>query len=140
MNLYKFLVILFFSVNLLADEVKTEDGSVLIGKITKVHNGQIYLKTNYAGLLIIDADKVASYSTDEVVQYRTEAGKEFKEAYDSQASPQIKTLWTESDPDLFQNEWERAVWLDYSRRSGNSTSSNLSGGFRIVLDRVAESG
>ena len=131
-----FLLLLFISFIINADEVKIHDGSVIIGKITKVHKKKIHIKTDFAGSITIDIDKVEYFTTDEKVTYRTGPGKEaIVKQYDSRKDPQIKVLWTENDPDQFQSKWVRKIWTDFVRRTGNSTSSNLSGGFTFRLNR-----
>ncbi|HWA87310.1 MAG TPA: DUF481 domain-containing protein, partial [Opitutus sp.] len=57
-----------------ADVVETKDGARLVGKIQKIADGTITLKTDYAGDLTIKQSEVTSLSTDQAVNVRLESG------------------------------------------------------------------
>ncbi len=135
MQKFIYSLLMLSCLGLLADEVKMKNGSFLIGEISKVHKDEIYILTEFAGEISIDLEHVVYYKTDKEVSYRTEDKEEHKSLYDSRKEPEAKVLWTEKDPDLKEYLWEKVIWTDFVRRTGNSTSSNFAAGFRLELDR-----
>jgi hypothetical protein len=57
-----------------ADTVETKNGSRLVGAVTKIDGGNVYLKTDYAGDLVIKQADVASIATDKPVTVRLASG------------------------------------------------------------------
>jgi putative salt-induced outer membrane protein YdiY len=60
-----------------ADTVDMKNGAHLIGKITRIDSGVVYLHTDYAGDLTIKQSEVASFSTDWPVAMRFDSGTRF---------------------------------------------------------------
>ena len=58
----------------LADTVETKNGSRLVGTITKIESGDVYLKTDYAGDLVIKQADVSSIATDAPISVRLQSG------------------------------------------------------------------
>lgn len=58
----------------IADTVETKNGSRLVGTITKIDSGDVYLKTDYAGDLVIKQADVSSIATDTPVSVRLDSG------------------------------------------------------------------
>src|SRR5687767_8338797 len=57
-----------------ADTVDIENGSSIVGKITKIDAGTVVVSTDYAGLITIKQAQVASMATDAPVAVRLESG------------------------------------------------------------------
>ena len=63
-----------FSASVRADTVETKNGSRLIGSITQIESGNVHLKTDYAGDLVIKQADVSSITTDKPVSVRLKSG------------------------------------------------------------------
>src|SRR5436305_6914104 len=57
-----------------ADALDTKSGAHLVGRITKIEDGTVYLKTDYAGDISIKQSEVVSFATDEPLAVRFESG------------------------------------------------------------------
>ena len=57
-----------------ADVVETRSGARLVGRITKIDDGKIFLETDYAGKLEVKQSEVTGISTDEIVAVRLQSG------------------------------------------------------------------
>jgi putative salt-induced outer membrane protein YdiY len=57
-----------------ADVVETRSGAHLVGRITKIDDGKIFLDTDYAGKLEVKQSEVTGISTDEIVAVRLQSG------------------------------------------------------------------
>lgn len=57
-----------------ADVVVLSDGSRLVGKVVRLHEGKITLETEYAGTLTIDASRLERIETDDAVAVAMESG------------------------------------------------------------------
>ena len=53
------------------------DGSIIRGDLEKVHEGVVYFKTGFAGLLEIPQDQVVGLDSDSPVMLRTQGGEVF---------------------------------------------------------------
>tara|TARA_Y100000588_G_scaffold376656_1_gene454720 strand:- start:1735 stop:2745 length:1011 start_codon:yes stop_codon:yes gene_type:complete len=69
------LSIIAFSSSVIADVLKISDGSRLYGKITKVEDGTISLKTTYAGTIKVKQSEVLSFETEDPVLANLKGGK-----------------------------------------------------------------
>jgi hypothetical protein len=59
-----------------ADTVQTTDGAKLVGKVTKIDVGNIYLDTTYAGPLVIKQKEVFAIQTDGPIDIRLTSGSQ----------------------------------------------------------------
>lgn len=136
----------------LADIVITNDGAQLTGTITQIDQGIIHLDTNYAGVLKIKQEQVASFETEEPVFIRLASGTTMAGAVQSAASGKLKiqsedgTLETEmarvasswspdaEDPQVVRRRTEdealRRQWkfrgaIDLLGKNGNSDEFSL---------------
>lgn len=127
------LILLFCLATIaMAGEVKLKDGSLLKGKILKVHNEVLTIETNFIGKLSIKMEDISEVASDEVVKIKNEDGAIHEKKYQSNDDGLLLTLWSDGqDPDIFQNIWKRSVWLDFNQRNGNSTEVQYKGGFNI---------
>lgn len=129
----KFLALfLFIVLPVFADQVQLKDGSVINGKIVKVHKGKLFLESELIGKITVSMENVTEYKTDEAVTFKNEEGTVKKEAFDSKVNKQVQTLWSgENDPDVFVNHWSRLIWLNFVKKEGNKDEKNLDGGFEF---------
>lgn len=129
----KFIILfLLIALPVFADQVQLKDGSVIKGKIVKVHKDKLYLESELIGKITVSMENVTDYKTDEAVSFKNEAGTVRKETYDSKVNEQIKTLWSgENDPDVFVNHWNRLIWLNFVKKEGNKDETNLDGGLEF---------
>jgi len=77
------LSIIAFSSSAIADVLKISDGSRLSGKIIKVEDGTISLKTTYAGTIKVKQSEVLSFETEEPVSANLKGGKTVTGAVES---------------------------------------------------------
>jgi ribosomal protein S1 len=57
-----------------ANVVETKSGARIVGKVTKIDGGKIYVTTDYAGDLVIDQSTVIGLQTDTPVVVRLDTG------------------------------------------------------------------
>ena len=72
-----------FSSSVIADVLKISDGSRLFGKIIKVEDGTISLKTTYAGTIKVKQSEVLSFETEDPVLANLKGGKTLSGAVES---------------------------------------------------------
>ena len=72
-----------FSSSVIADVLKISDGSRLFGKIIKVEDGTISLKTTYAGTIKVKQSEVLSFETEDPVLANLKGGKTLTGAVES---------------------------------------------------------
>lgn len=142
------LSLVVLSVGILsADQLKLTDGSVLQGTITSVYKGKVKIKTDFAGELTIDADKVSGITTDAAVNVKateTESaasGKLTETGFAPTGAPvDLKTvtaIWPEGgkDPSFKSTErnWSYEISGDITGKTGNTTKAVLGLGAKATL-------
>ena len=75
-----------FSSSVIADVLKISDGSRLFGKIIKVEDGTISLKTTYAGTIKVKQSEVLSFETEDPVLANLKGGKTLTGAVESKGN------------------------------------------------------
>ena len=132
MNIKLILLLFLVSFNVIADEVKLKDGSLIKGKILKVHKGKLHLSSELIGSIAVSLENVESYKTDDLVSIKTQEGKVAKKKYDSLIEQNIQSLWAgEKDPDVFINKWSRLIYINMVKRHGNKDEENFDGGIEL---------
>ncbi len=127
-----FLVSFLVCYSAFADEVKLKDGSLIKGKISKVHKGALYLTSEIIGSVKVSLENVESYLTDDAVSVKNEEGHIRQKKVDSNHEENIQSLWTGvNDPDVFINKWKRLIYLNMVKRHGDSDDENFDGGFEL---------
>jgi small nuclear ribonucleoprotein (snRNP)-like protein len=135
-----------------ADVVEMSDGSRLIGTITKVDLGTVYLKTAYAGDLKIDQKLVTAMTTDKPISVRLKSGTALEgkvtaadgqiavvgeEATVTTSVSKVAAVWPAGavDPDILakQHHWSFEAGLDIEGKTGNSDQLGTAGSFRAKL-------
>jgi putative salt-induced outer membrane protein YdiY len=135
-----------------ADVVETRSGARLVGKITKIDDGAVYLETDYAGKLEVKQSEVTGITTEEVVVVRLESGIVLQgRISDSQDGGLIVSgadgearIWVNriaatwlvkaEDPAIVEmkkaaadkrHHWALQIGVDITGRSGNASSSGV---------------
>tara|TARA_B100001093_G_scaffold108839_5_gene101135 strand:+ start:5313 stop:6356 length:1044 start_codon:yes stop_codon:yes gene_type:complete len=149
----KFLFSLLASLTstiLVADEVKTSDGSVIQGVIIGMDDGNLSIKTAFAGVLKISEDQISSLSSEKKIMIRLDDNRTFNGQVLSQeegrfslseqpevfAFPVVQHLWPEEadDPLILEvkkkaeamlMQWKHSLGFDLTGASGNTESFGL---------------
>jgi putative salt-induced outer membrane protein YdiY len=140
-------------VRLSADVVETRDGARLVGKITKIDGGVVYISTSYAGDLEVKQSEVTALATDAPVSMRLASGTRMDGVVSSsngvlQIAGQDGTITTTvakvsdswpagaKDPAVaaLERHWKYEATVDVDGTSGNKSQLGTSMGFAAKLD------
>jgi putative salt-induced outer membrane protein YdiY len=143
-----------------ADVVETRDGARLVGKVTKIDGGKVFLTTTYAGDLEIKQSEVTGMTTEGPVFVRLDSGTTVQgkvvlesggAIVVSGADGELRTrmdkvaaTWPTSgeDPAVTamkkaavekERRWAYQVGIDVTGKSGNSSSSGVATSFVATL-------
>ena len=135
-----------------ADVVETRAGARLVGKITKIDEGKVFLDTDYAGKLEVKQSEVTGISTDGVIALRLQGGATLQgKVTDSPEGglvvngalgesrirmDKIAATWLANgeDPAVIlarkatadkRRRWALQVGVDITGRSGNASSNGV---------------
>lgn len=136
-----------------ADEIHLKDGSKLVGTVTRIAGGKVTLKTDFAGDITVDAEKVKGITTTEPLNVQLESGDVAvaKLQYDAAAGTQsvqgdvvgskpvelkqVTSSWPkgEEDPTIVAQraKWKVRLELGLNGQTGNSEILNFNGGLTI---------
>jgi hypothetical protein len=133
------LTVVVTAVSAVADTVETKNGSRLVGTITKIEGGNVYLKTDYAGDVVVKQADVTGISTDSPISVRlqsgtvlqgtvsTEAGATRISGADAQLSTtvdKVAATWPAGaeDPQVvaLRRHWAYEAAADITGKTGNS--------------------
>ena len=123
----------------IADTVETKSGARLVGSVTKIDGGKVYLKTDYAGDLVIKQADVSSISTDAPVSVRLESGTVLQGKVSSEGSvvhiagtdgqidttvEKVAATWPAGTEDpkttALRRHWAYEAAVDIAGKTGNS--------------------
>lgn len=150
-SLLSFLLLFHCSVS--ADKVVVQDGSILIGSVVDFIDGNLTLKTDFAGKIKIPLSQIASISSTAAISLRLDDNRTFNEIVtpapggkiglqgntQSFNFTQIRHLWSEETEDplaviekkkqqALLMKWSHALGFDLTGSSGNTQDFGL--GFR----------
>ena len=133
-----------------ADEIKTTDGSILQGSILGMNDGNVTIKTAFAGVLKISEKKISALSSEEKIMIRLEDNRTFKGQIEFQEAgrfslsgqpevftlSEVRNLWPEETDDPLVSEvrkkaeallmkWKHSLGFDLTGSSGNSQNFGL---------------
>ncbi len=143
----------------LADIVETKNGARIVGQVTKIDGGKIYVTTNYAGKLVIDQNAVSGMQTDAPVVVRLASGTTLAGTVSSTGSTlnitgedgqlstrmeKVAASWSpnEEDPQIVamqkdlaskERKWAYEVALDINGKSGNKSQLGTALSARATL-------
>ena len=140
-----------------ADVVETKSGARIVGQITKIEGGKVYVKTDYAGDLTINQSKVSVLSTDAPVVIRLTSGTTLEgtvtaadgtvkiSGRDTQVSTQVDKVaasWAvgQEDPAIvaLRSHWSYEAAIDITGKTGNSEQLGTAGAVRATLKTPAD--
>ena len=138
---------------LLADELTTTEGDVLVGKFVKLEGGEVYFNTNAAGEVKVPADKVAGIKLDEErdarlrregdiknqedVKILSKDGKLYFRTKDGEQEADLTALKgiDEQLPDE-RTKWDVSALGTFSWTEGNTRTYTL--GYRFDIKRTTK--
>lgn len=142
-----------------ADIVETRNGARIVGKITKIDGGKVFVTTDYAGDLTIKQSEVSGITTDAPVVVRLATGTTLQGTVsaegnalkitgtDGQLTTQVDKVaasWAPGgeDPHVTamkkalaerEHHWSYEASIDVTGKTGNSEQLGTAGAFRATL-------
>jgi putative salt-induced outer membrane protein YdiY len=135
-----------------ADVVETKNGTRIVGKVTKVDAGSVYVTTDFAGDLTIKQSEVSSIATDGPLSVRLSDGTRIQGPISMQngamqvvgaagtvstSIPKVAAVWEAGgkDPQIaaLERHWSYEASVDVEGTSGNKDQLGTSAGFRAKL-------
>ena len=109
----------------MADEVVLVNGDKLTGTVVKVEGGKLILKTEYAGVIEIQADKVKKIKTDNPAEIHLVGGEVLKGKI---ASTEDGKLAVESSPERAAStvEWNKVAAINPPSKPPAKLTGNIS--------------
>ncbi|MCC6415738.1 MAG: DUF481 domain-containing protein, partial [Opitutaceae bacterium] len=147
------------AVSALADVIVTKNGARLVGHVTKIEDGKIYVSTDFAGDLVVKQSEVTGLTTDAPVNVRLASGTTLQGTVatsdagitiagaDGQLSTQVEkvaTTWAAGaeDPQVVkmretlaakERHWAYEAALDINGKSGNQSQLGTQVSARATL-------
>jgi putative salt-induced outer membrane protein YdiY len=141
-----------------ADVVEIRNGARIVGKVTKIDGGNVYVTTDFAGDLTIKQAEVTGITTDAPVVVRLATGTTLQGVVSSEAGAvkitgadgelttrveKVAATWAPGgeDPQVTaakkaladqQHHWAFETSIDVTGKSGNSSQQGTAASFRIV--------
>ncbi len=142
-----------------ADIVETKSGARIVGKVTKIEGGNVYVTTDYAGDLTIKQSEVSGLTTDQPVVVRLATGTTLQGTVSSEAGTlkitgadgqltthveKVAATWAPGgeDPQVAvmkkalaekERHWAYEASMDVSGKTGNTERLGTSASFRATL-------
>ncbi|MDB6167742.1 MAG: hypothetical protein JWM88_606 [Verrucomicrobia bacterium] len=135
-----------------ADVVETRNGAHLVGKVVRIDDGKILLKTDYAGELTIKQSEVTGLTTDGPIFVRLSSGTTLEgkvtsngadlriDGADGQLATsvgKVAATWNpgEQDPQLaaLGRHWAYEAAVDVTGKTGNSEQLGTTASFRATM-------
>ncbi|MDE3083804.1 MAG: DUF481 domain-containing protein [Verrucomicrobiota bacterium] len=142
---------------LFGDTVDAKNGAHLVGKITKIDGGVVYLKTDYAGDITIKQSEVAGFTTDEPIAVRLASGTRVNGLVTKSGGSlvvagrdttltteigKIAALWPAGaeDPELavLRRHWTYEATADVNGKTGNHEQLSTAGSVRADLKTMQD--
>lgn len=136
-----------------ADVVETSEGARLVGKISKIDAGTIYLDTAYAGTIQIKQSDVTSVTTDAPIAVRLVSGTRIDGTVSTESTGELKVANSEGavttpvgkvaaswaagqeDPALaaLRRHWAFEASANITGKSGNTSANSQAASFTATL-------
>jgi len=138
------LVALALTSALRADVIETKDGSRIVGTLTKVDKGKLYLSTAAAGDIVIDQAEVVSIVTSHSLSVRLDSGTRLdgritaqngdakiigSEGIVSTPISHLAQSWPLDGLDPLADHWIYEATLDINGTTGNKSQLGTAAGF-----------
>lgn len=140
------------SARALADVVETRNGARIVGQITKIADGSVAVKTDYAGALEIKQSEVTSITTDAPISVRLKSGTVLQGTVSSDASgvkisgadgqlttsvDKVAATWAAGGEDpavtALRRHWTYEAAADITGKTGNKEQLGTSVSARATL-------
>jgi|ERR1017187_782068 hypothetical protein len=144
--------IAFGTCRLAADVVETKNGARIVGKITKIDAGSVYVTTDFAGDLTIKQSEVTAITSDQPLSVRLASGTRTQGPIATQngvlqiagadgtistSVSKIAAVWAAGgkDPQIaaLERHWSFEASVDVEGTSGNKDQLGTAAGFRAKL-------
>jgi putative salt-induced outer membrane protein YdiY len=135
-----------------ADVVETKNGTRIVGKVTKIDGGNVYITTDFAGDLTVKQAEVTGITTDGPVVVRLATGTTLQGVVSSEAGAvkitgpdgqlstkvdKVAASWGPGgeDPAVIaaRRAWGFEAAVDVTGKSGNSSQQGTAASFRAKL-------
>jgi putative salt-induced outer membrane protein YdiY len=145
------------ALKLSADVVETKSGARIVGKVTKIDGGTVFVGTDYAGDIKVKQSEVASITTDAPVAIRLASGTRIDGKVSGTAGAvavassdgtvnttidKVAASWAAGgkDPQLVALErgWAYEATVDVSGKKGNKSQLGTAAGVRATLAGVSD--
>ena len=142
----------FCAAHVSADVVETKNGARIVGKITKIDEGKVYVTTDFAGDLAIKQSEVTGITTDAPIVVRLATGTTLEgtvtsengdvkiNGADGQLSTKVDKMaatWAHGgvDPRIaaLERHWAYEAAIDVVGKTGNSEQLGTSAALRATL-------
>ncbi len=160
LRLLSLIPALFLGASLLqADVVETKNGARIVGQVTKIEDGKIFVTTEYAGDIVIKQSEVAGLTTDAPVFVRLSSGTTLQGTVAHEGAnikivgedgvlstnvEKVAATWGagEEDPQVvalraaaasLERHWAYEAALDINGKSGNKSQLGTAGSARATL-------
>jgi len=141
-----------------ADVIDTTDGAHLVGTVTKIADGQVFLDTSFAGTIVVRQAKIVRLTTDKPVAVRLMSGRRYDGAITISAQgseqvaaatgpvtttiPEIAASWPAGEPDPQsirpRYHWTYEASADFTGKSGNHRQFGAAYGVSATLKRLKD--
>lgn len=140
------------SAQVFGDVVETKSGARIVGQITKISDGSVSVKTDYAGELAIKQSEVTSITTDTPVSVRLKSGTVLQGTVTSDASgvkisggdgqlsttvDKVAATWAAGAEDpavsAMRRHWTYEAAADVTGKTGNKEQLGTSASVRATL-------
>lgn len=146
-----FLFLTFFSSNIWGGVVELDNGSKIIGKIEKISDGKVHVKTDFSGTLEINLAHVVNLVSDDPlfvafkqgnrlygkIDYNKEQTQvEMPDGNTVVTKDDLVALWLKGQLDPLAPElrkWSCDVGVDVGGKTGNSEKFNTGGKINVAL-------
>ena len=135
-----------------ADTVETKNGSRLVGTITQIESGNVHLKTEYAGAIVIKQADVSSITSDAPISVRLSSGNVMKGTVTTEAGAvkiagtdgkmsttvdKVAATWPADSEDpavtALRRHWAYEAAVDVTGKTGNKEQLGTSFSARATL-------
>ncbi len=143
----------FSTAHLVADVVEIKGGARIVGQVTKIDDGSVVVRTDYAGTLTIKQSEVTSITTDAPVAVRLSSGTRIEgkvsggpdgslqiagaDGTISTSVSKVAASWAAGSEDpavaALQRHWTYEASVDVAGKTGNKEQLGTAGAFRAIL-------
>jgi Protein of unknown function, DUF481 len=140
-----------------ADVIETKDGTHLVGHVTKIADGKVYVATDFAGDIVVLQSHIVRLSTDKPVAVRLMSGRRYDGTLSTSQDvvqvatasgpvttsvPEIAASWPAGQPDPQsirpQYHWVYEASVNVTGKEGNHRQFGGAYGVRATLKRLKD--